>query len=64
MSLFRLPKTLTKEINSMMGKFWWGFKENVNKISWMSWKRLGRNKDMGGLGYRDLDCFNIAMLAK
>jgi len=32
MSLFQLLKTLTKEINSIMGKFWWGFKENVNKF--------------------------------
>jgi hypothetical protein len=64
MSVFRLPKTLTKEINAMMGKFWWSFKENTNKIAWMSWKKLGRSKDLGGLGYRDIDCFNTAMLAK
>jgi hypothetical protein len=64
MSVFRLPKTLTREINSMMGKFWWSFKENINKIAWMSWKRMGRSKDFGGLGYRDLDCFNMVMLAK
>jgi hypothetical protein len=61
MRVFRLPKTLTKDINSMMSKFWWGFKENVNRISW---QRLGRNKYIGGLCYRDLDCFNMAMLAK
>jgi hypothetical protein len=64
MSVFCLPKTLTKEINSIMGKFWWSFKENFNKIAWMSWKRMGRSKDTGGLGYRDLECFNRAMLAK
>lgn len=64
MSVFWLPKTLIKEINSMISKFWWGFKENFNKISWVSWKHLGRKKDIGGLGYRELDCFNMAMLAK
>jgi hypothetical protein len=64
MSIFCLPKTLTKEINSLMGKFWWSFKDNTNKIAWMSWKRMGRSKEFGGLGYRDLECFNMAMLAK
>lgn len=64
MSVFRLPKTLIKEINSLMGKFWWSFKENFNKIPWMSWKQLGRNKEVGGLGFRELNCFNMAMLAK
>lgn len=64
MSVFRLPKTLIKEINSLMSKFWWGFKENLNKIAWVSWKNLGRKKDNGGLGFRELDCFNMAMLAK
>jgi len=64
MSVFHLPKTLIREINAMMGKFWWSFKDNFNKISWMSWKRMGRNKNIGGLGYRDLECFNMAMLVK
>jgi hypothetical protein len=47
MSVFRLPKALTKEINAMMGKFWWSFKANTDKIAWMSWKKLGRSKDIG-----------------
>jgi hypothetical protein len=64
MSVFQLPKTLCKEINSMMGRFWWGSKENETKIAWMSWDRMGRTKDKGGLGYRDLESFNLALLAK
>jgi hypothetical protein len=58
MNVFRLPKTPLKGIN------WWGFKENTNKIAWMSWKQMGWSKDLGGLGCRELDCFNVAMLAK
>jgi len=64
MSVFRLPKTLLKGINSLMGKFWWGFKENTTKIACMPWKQMGWSKDIGGLGCRELDCFNMAMLAK
>jgi len=64
MSVFRLPKALTKEINFLMSSFWWSFKDNFNRIPWMSWKKLGRKKEIGGMGFRELDCFNMAMLAK
>lgn len=30
----------------------------------MSWEKLGRAKEQAGLGYRDLKCFNMALLAK
>jgi hypothetical protein len=29
----------------------------------MGWNGQGRKKDSGGLGYRELDCFNLALLA-
>ncbi|XP_059429161.1 uncharacterized protein LOC132162970 [Corylus avellana] len=64
MSVFQLPKTLCKEINAMMSKFWWGHKDNDARIAWMSWERLGMGKEKGGLGYRDLESFNLALLAK
>jgi hypothetical protein len=64
MSVFQIPKALTKDINAMMGKFWWSFKDNSSKIAWMAWRRMGRSKNLGGLGYRDIDCFNTALLAK
>lgn len=64
MSVFQLPKSLYNNINSMMSRFWWGHKENERKVAWMSWERMGRSKDSGGLGYWDLECFNMALLAK
>jgi hypothetical protein len=64
MSVFRLPKTLCREINAIIGRFWWGHKEKDSKIAWMAWTGLGRNKLDGGLGYRDLITFNNALLAK
>ena len=30
----------------------------------MSWERLGRAKSKGGMGFKDLYCFNKALLAK
>jgi hypothetical protein len=64
MSVFQLPKTLCKDINSMMAKFWWGHKGSDARIAWMSWERMGRAKVKGGMGYRDLENFNMALLAK
>jgi hypothetical protein len=64
MSVFQLPKTLCNDINSMMSRFWWGHKENDKKVAWMKWGRLGQPKERGGLGFRDLECFNMALLAK
>jgi len=64
MSVFRLPTTLCREINMLMSKFWWGHMDNYDRKAWMSWKGLGRSKNSGGLGHRDLESFNIALLAK
>jgi hypothetical protein len=64
MSVFQLPKTLCNEINAMMSRFWWGHKENDRKVAWMNWGKMGRQKEKGGMGFRDIECFNLALLAK
>jgi hypothetical protein len=64
MSVFQLLSSLCHDINSLMAKFWWGHKENVNKIAWMSQKKMGKIKCKGGLGFRELESFNLALLAK
>ncbi|KAL0306177.1 UNVERIFIED_CONTAM: putative mitochondrial protein [Sesamum radiatum] len=63
MSCFRLPVTLLKEIHGMIATFWWGSRGR-NRIHWISWQRLCESKLQGGLGFRQLYLFNLAMLAK
>jgi hypothetical protein len=48
----------------MMAGLWWGHKENTSQISWMSWEKMEKSKDKGGLGFCDIETFNLAFLAK
>lgn len=50
MSCFKLPKSLCKELNSMMSNFWWGQKETERKMAWISWEKLFTPKIKGGYG--------------
>ncbi|XP_071912962.1 uncharacterized protein [Coffea arabica] len=64
MSCCILPKDLCRQISSGMAKFWWGQKEKKHRIHWLSWGRLADGKEEGGLGFRELHEFNLALLAK
>ncbi|KAL0340132.1 UNVERIFIED_CONTAM: putative mitochondrial protein [Sesamum radiatum] len=63
MGCFRLPVTLLREIQSMISNFWWS-NGGQHKIHWVAWQRLCESKLAGGLGFRQLRLFNLAMLAK
>jgi hypothetical protein len=47
-----------------MCRFWWGRLEGAKSLAWMSWSHLGAPKEKGGMGFRDLETFNRALLAK
>ena len=64
MSLFKLLKGLCNDINSIIAKYWWGQTSNEKKIYWINWGQLCEPKKKGGMEFRDINAFNIAMLAK
>jgi hypothetical protein len=64
MSCFDLTKTLCDDISSMICRFLWAQQENEKKMHLLSWETLSSRKDRGGLGYRDLRLFNLAMLVR
>ena len=64
MSCFKIPNSLCNELNSMISSFWWGQKDKERKMTWVSWKKLCTPKERGGMGFRDLKDFNLALLAK
>lgn len=64
MSVFNLPQVLLNQINKKIRNFWWGQCEQEKKVQWVAWQTLGKVKARGGLGFRDLHSFIVAMLAK
>lgn len=65
MSIFLIPQQTCKEMEGIMSRYWWKTSKQKNKgISWCSWDRLCYRKTQGGMGFRKLHEFNIALLGK
>ena len=64
MSCFQLPKSLCDDLERMMKNFWWGQRNQESKIAWVSWKKMCKSKLYGGMGFRNLQALNLALLAK
>lgn len=65
MTCFLMPKTLCHELEVMFNSYWWRTGSNSNRgLNWLSWGNMCMPKVKGGLGFRDLYGFNIALLGK
>ena len=64
MSCFRLPRGVCDSVTSIIRQFWWGSKRGRRKPAWVAWDVMIRPKYMGGLGFRNLEMFNLALLAR
>lgn len=65
MVCFLLPKTLCQEIERLFNEYWWKSGTGQRKgIHWQSWESMSMSKGRGGLGFRSLYGFNVALLGK
>ncbi|GAU48256.1 hypothetical protein TSUD_174940 [Trifolium subterraneum] len=64
MSNFLIPKGLCNQMESMIDRLWWGSNVDKRKIHWVGWKKTCKQKQSGGMGFRDPRAFNEALLAK
>jgi hypothetical protein len=64
MSCFDLTQALCDEISTMICRYWWNQQDDKNKCHWVSWETMTKSKNDGGMGFRDLHMFNLAMLAR
>lgn len=63
-SFFKVPKTVIKEMVRIQQNFLWGGSEDVKKMAWVRWSKICLPKEMGGLGVRNMEIFNTALLGK
>ncbi|XP_055959787.1 uncharacterized protein LOC130014852 [Mercurialis annua] len=65
MNVFLIPLRLCEELERMLNSFWWGRDQAKKKgISWARWDKLCVPKKFGGMGFKKIRDFNLAMLAR
>ena len=63
MSCFYLIKTFCEELSSLIRNYWWSQQDKEHTTHWIGWNKLTLPKAQGGLGFRDMHAFNVAMLS-
>nr|GEW40045.1 zinc finger, CCHC-type [Tanacetum cinerariifolium] len=64
MSLYWMPITVQKRLESMRNRFFIGGDFDDKKITWVKWKSCLASKAMGGLGIGSIFALNVALLFK
>ncbi|XP_026455364.1 uncharacterized protein LOC113356439 [Papaver somniferum] len=63
MACFKIPTTLLSKLDSLQLNFWRDHKKGKG-IKFVAWDSINQAKDLGGLGFRDLESFNTALICK
>ncbi|CAN1339859.1 Uncharacterized mitochondrial protein AtMg00310 [Linum perenne] len=63
-SLFSLPKSMIRKMNSLVRRFFWSGSMTKKSIHWCKGEKLCSPFSEGGLSFRDFGLFNKALLAR
>jgi len=63
-SFFKAPTDVCNQIRCIQAKFLWGWSCESRKIAWVKGNKVCNPLEVGGLGIKDIGCFNDAFLAK
>lgn len=61
---FLFPEKISKLIDKKQRAFWWGQKARERKIQWVKWETIRKPQKARGMGFRDIQVVNLALLAK
>lgn len=64
MSCFLLRKTTSKHIATVMTDLSWTNVKESKGMYWKIWEHLSKPKSEGGLSFKDIETFNMALLGK
>lgn len=64
MSLFRMPASIEKKLDSIRKQFLWDGNSDKKKIHLVKWQVVIEDKKKGGLGVRNLKLHNRSFLFK
>nr|KYP58785.1 Putative ribonuclease H protein At1g65750 family [Cajanus cajan] len=61
---FKMPKKVVNNIIKIQRAYLWGGEEDSRKVAWVSWDKICRPKQNGGLGIKNIKLFNESLLGK
>ena len=65
MSFFLLPLQICTNLERALNTLWWSTsKGSHTRIHWQNWKKLSAHKKCGGMSFKKLHEFNLAILGK
>ncbi|XP_022558258.1 uncharacterized protein LOC111206163 [Brassica napus] len=64
MSTFLLPLEICENLANAIAQFWWSSNPPKRGIHWAKWEKVCLPREEGGIGFRMIHEFNLALLAK